>query len=60
MIVSVALAPVLNHLFPPGRVVLVAAAFLLAVGVFSFLSVLGETARRRAPAPARRPDGATT
>jgi MFS family permease len=60
MIFSVALAPVLNHLFPPGRVVLVAAAFLLAVGVFSFLSVLGESAGRRASAPAPRPDGATT
>ena len=60
MIFSVALAPVLNHLFPPGRVVLVAAAFLTAVGVVSFLSVLRESVGRRAPMPARRPDGATT
>ena len=60
MIFSVALAPVLNHLFPAGRVVLAAAAFLLAVGVFAFLTVLGESAGRRAPTPAGRPDGVTT
>lgn len=57
MIFSVALAPVLNHLFPPGRVVLVAAVFLLAVGVVSFLSVLRESAGCRAPTRALRPDG---
>ena len=40
MIFSVALAPILNRLFSPDRVVLAAAAFLLTVGVASFFSVL--------------------
>ena len=50
MIFSVALAPVLNHLFAPGEVVLAAAVFLLAVGVFAFLSVLRNGAESRVPA----------
>ena len=57
MIFSVALAPVLNHVLPPGRVVLAAAALLLVVGVGSFLSVLRGSVAGRAPAPARLHDG---
>jgi len=57
MIFSVALAPVLNHVFPAGRVVLVAAAFLLVVGVGSFLSVLRGSVAGRAPTHARLHDG---
>ncbi len=40
MIFSVALAPVLNRLFPPNEVVLTAAAFLVAVGVVTLVSVI--------------------
>jgi MFS family permease len=60
MIFSVVLAPVLNHLFPPGRVVLAAAAFLLVVGVGSFLWVLREGVAGRAPTPARLHDGSVS
>ena len=40
MIFSVALAPILNRLFPPNEVVLTAAAFLVAVGVVTLVSVI--------------------
>lgn len=57
MIFSVALAPILNRLFPPDRVVLAAAAFLLTVGAVSFFSVLRERSGRSAPTRARLPGG---
>lgn len=53
MIFSVASAPILNRLFPPNGVVLAAAAFLVAVGVVTLVSVIRVSVRLPAGDSAR-------